>query len=620
VNIPANQSVYCVAVRGTQVFTGARGTFYMTDISNLQQPVSYNSCDITIGPQEIVLRDNYAFIVGGKVLQVVDITDPKNPTLLTELDGMGYCYDIAVKDHYAYVASSGLTVVDISDPSALVELSSYRPAGAKTLGITVYGNYIIAASNDRLQVLDLSDPVHPPVVCEVDGFNKAGKVSSAGNRVYVTDQYSGKLHVYEIDIPFPKTDLLSHVTWTDQWSSYLIVDNAGEQFCHGVLTLFEHGEVVVNRDLSVPPGLILSIPLNEGTNGKVAYHGDNVSMRASYVNNSQSGIAEFILDGFSSTQLNFLMPAYLSDQLTWMGVAIANPNSDAANLTMTAIGTNGSVLATSNQTINAFDRVVGVVAAFFPDLDYRELARIQVNSSREVSGINISGIENEKLLFTKAVGNTLASGADLTHIATAWNTWNNRLIIDNVGGSDVPTTLLLYQNGSELVSETITILANSTKVLWLNDYSHLNTDCGFLEFNSTDLAVRQSYESTTQGGTAEFFVNTPAVSRTIVYNFPAYIAEELNWMGLAIFNPSETTTTVTLDAYKNSEKVDSTIIDLTGFSRRAFLLSDLFPSTASNGIDRVVATSTNDLLGIYISGQDQNRLLFSPALNVNLSN
>lgn len=612
--IPGKDYVRCLAIRGTQLFCGDTSSFYMTDIRDPQSPVRHQECTIPdTYPAKIALSGDRAVIAASGGVSTVDISDPENPLLMGSADIGHYGRDVAVLGHHAFLVASSLYVVDISDPFSPTEVHMIPYGRGDASGICIYDQYAVVAAGTRVQVYDIADPTNPVLLTEVGGLRDASMVSAAGRHIYVTDSSAGKLHAFEIEPSFPHTDMLAHVTSTEPWNSFLVIDNAGARFCYGVLSLFDEEQGISKLDIAVPPGLNQVIPLKDGSCGRVSYCGENVSMKESFVNNSQAGIAEFVLDGASDTTLDFLMPAYQAEKLTWMGLALCNPHDIDANVTMTAFDPQGSTLGTSSQAIKAHHRTVGLVDSFFPDLDFRSLARIHVSCDQPVCGITISGVENEKLLFTKAVGPNLNPRAEIAHIATAWDTWNNFLVLDNLGDQAITATMTLFSGGTPVVHQAIDVPGQGNHTLSLDTFADLNPDSGFVELDNSRLAVRQSFESVAQGGTAEFMLNHSARSTGIVFNFPTYQSANLNWMGLALFNSSPESSNIALTAYRDAQCVDETTITLIGQSRQAHLLSNLFPSTYADGIDRVIATSHTPLRGIYISGQDQLRLLFSPA-------
>jgi hypothetical protein len=78
----------------------------------------YGSC------KAVFVKDEYAYIGNGAVMTILDISDPASPKKVGEIETPGIVKDIYVWRHYAYIANfrEGLRVIDVSDPSAPVEV------------------------------------------------------------------------------------------------------------------------------------------------------------------------------------------------------------------------------------------------------------------------------------------------------------------------------------------------------------------------------------------------------------------------------------------------------------------------------------------------------------------
>lgn len=105
-------------------------------------------------------------IVSGNVW-LVDVSNSTRPTLTGSYSISSEAHDIAVADDYLYVAAGplGLRVVDISSPTAPVEIATYLPPVAiynitPTANNTAYA-YTQTGSQWGLQQIDLTDPIHP---------------------------------------------------------------------------------------------------------------------------------------------------------------------------------------------------------------------------------------------------------------------------------------------------------------------------------------------------------------------------------------------------------------------------------------------------------------------------
>ena len=116
-------------------------------------------------------------------------------------NGIG-AIDVKVVGRFAYVAMfrDGLRVIDVSNPTNLVQVRSYN-TGGHAWGVTLSGNFAYVANQDQgLQVFDVSNP---PNFVRVGGYGTSGTpyaVAVAGNYAYVSSGYAG-LQIIDVSNP-----------------------------------------------------------------------------------------------------------------------------------------------------------------------------------------------------------------------------------------------------------------------------------------------------------------------------------------------------------------------------------------------------------------------------------
>jgi len=146
----------------------------------------------------VIVQGDYAYLGVGPRIVVLDITDPTNPTYAGQspvLSGTISAIDVA--GNYIYVIYSGnLHVLDISDPSQPVEVAAYNTPG-RARGIRVDGNYAYVADgtvyengesvSSGLHIIDISDPTQPAEVGNCATVGSAADVDVQGAYAYVGD-------------------------------------------------------------------------------------------------------------------------------------------------------------------------------------------------------------------------------------------------------------------------------------------------------------------------------------------------------------------------------------------------------------------------------------------------
>jgi hypothetical protein len=144
-------SAWGAAVSDTLAFVTYSDTLFIIDISNPTSPAiltSFKPPDmLKAGP--IVFDGHYAFIavVGG--IAPVDISNPKEPRVVSRCSLPGGASQLVLKDRILYSASEaeGVLVIDVNDPENPVLIGSSRLPG-RTYDIAVDNEYIYAANGE----------------------------------------------------------------------------------------------------------------------------------------------------------------------------------------------------------------------------------------------------------------------------------------------------------------------------------------------------------------------------------------------------------------------------------------------------------------------------------------
>jgi len=118
------------------------------------------------------------------------------------------------------------------------------------------------------------------------------------------------------------------------------------------------------------------------------------------------------------------------------------------------------------------------------------------------------------------------------------------------------------------------------------------------------------------GGMAEFVLDG-TLSARLVYLFPSYNGA-VTWNGLACWNGSDTPAQVVLTAYHDGLAVGVQTVTLAAKEKLVGVVGDggtLLESLNIHGFDMIVAqTSSSSLCGLNISGDGQEKLVFTPAV------
>ena len=173
-----------------------------------------------VKPKEITsdleIVENRAYLaVGLAGIQVMDITDPNNPYLITTYDTPGSANQIAIVDKHIYVADgeTGLVILSTEDPKVLNFVGSVNTPGTAE-DLTVSGkNIYLADGKSGLQIINVDDPKKPTIVSEYKPGGYAYRVLAENKIVFLGDQSE---HLWIIDCSDPKSPVQKSLIETQE--------------------------------------------------------------------------------------------------------------------------------------------------------------------------------------------------------------------------------------------------------------------------------------------------------------------------------------------------------------------------------------------------------------------
>ncbi|PJB78705.1 MAG: hypothetical protein CO090_06265, partial [Acidobacteria bacterium CG_4_9_14_3_um_filter_49_7] len=114
-----------------------------------------------------------------------------------------------------------------------------------------------------------------------------------------------------------------------------------------------------------------------------------------------SGICGFSLKGETTTEGVF--PLMVTGENNWTGVALANPNSQEAAVTIDLVQEDGAVVATQTATIAANGRFSFVAADYFSRYNLKETDYIRFHSQYGLLGVEAGG-DNDRTFMVALDG------------------------------------------------------------------------------------------------------------------------------------------------------------------------------------------------------------------------
>ncbi len=150
---------------------------------------SIGACDAD-NARGVAVSGDYAFIVDGVGLKIVDVSDPSSPAITLAVPMPGQIPDcIRIKDHYAYVGGLDITVFDISEPD---DPEAMQPIGFCEMpdspnDIVFDQNVAFIAAGSAVVVLDITEPGEPFIrdCCALENVTATG-IAVDGGYAYVS--------------------------------------------------------------------------------------------------------------------------------------------------------------------------------------------------------------------------------------------------------------------------------------------------------------------------------------------------------------------------------------------------------------------------------------------------
>jgi hypothetical protein len=182
---------------------GCEGGLRVLDISKPTAPIQVGTYTLPGAPRAIVLVGRHIYVavalVGSHLINslvILDLSTPTQPTQISTTTVPGFAKDLAVAGHYAYVTAwdEGLRVIDVANPAAPTEVGSYKYSPhSSTQGVAAADGYVYITDqrDNRLMVLDASNPTALRNIATVALPGGGDNVTTANGYLYVNTRYGG---------------------------------------------------------------------------------------------------------------------------------------------------------------------------------------------------------------------------------------------------------------------------------------------------------------------------------------------------------------------------------------------------------------------------------------------
>lgn len=297
---------------------------------------------------------------------------------------------------------SGLAFMNTHTAAAEVALVARAANGQAIAGVT---RTLAAFSRDVFELNQVFTDVDFRQIARIEASSSvplSGLVLTGlqSNRILLFTKAIGRVPAGQYPIPHIAQD-------SDQWSTYLHLDNTRSEPLSALIKLHAKGQLVSEFTLDIAAESSLSLPLGgadvtlNAETGMLESERDGLIVRLSYHAVKEGGAAEFTLQPQMTQNVAFCLPNY-ADTLTWMGFALFNSGSEMAQTEWLAYES-GQLVESQLLSIPPLQRLSMSIDTLFENNAYDQ---ILVRSSAQVSGIDLSGNGNQQLLFSPVIQQT----------------------------------------------------------------------------------------------------------------------------------------------------------------------------------------------------------------------
>jgi len=227
---------------------GHTGYMKVVDVSDPANPFERNNITTPDESFSHISRiSHYLYLPDGSGFYIADLTNPSAPTIDEDLFAFSASKEIVFRFPYAYLASSGLTILDVSNPATPLLVFDYDEPSLRQ--ITVNDN-VLYGYDTALYVYDLVDPINPVLRgVHTDSQRTPYDMAIGTSYAYLIGTHASGpvISVFDISacqskgisyIPAAANKIGSHDT---NWKTDLVLHNRGEEEISIALTFLQTG-------------------------------------------------------------------------------------------------------------------------------------------------------------------------------------------------------------------------------------------------------------------------------------------------------------------------------------------------------------------------------------------
>ncbi len=155
--------VYAVDVSDGFVYLASEEGLVIIDVTDEWDPQLENIFRDIGEARGVEVSDNICYIAQGRDgIGILNISNPENVRILSELDTPGYSINVTKGEDHIYVAdrNGGLRIIDVRNPEEPVEVGSLAPEG-ETRDVVLAGNSVYLAETEAVSRVRITNPENP---------------------------------------------------------------------------------------------------------------------------------------------------------------------------------------------------------------------------------------------------------------------------------------------------------------------------------------------------------------------------------------------------------------------------------------------------------------------------
>ncbi len=150
----------------------------------------------------VEIDQHYAYVAADNVLQIIDLSDRRNPSVIGSINTPGRIWSLHVDAPYIYVAGGleGLHIINFTNAAYPVLVGTHTTPG-QALAVSTSGTVAMVINlMTGLELVDITDKGNPILLFTQETPGYQWGIKGTGPYVYIVDQPSG-LHLFDVSNP-----------------------------------------------------------------------------------------------------------------------------------------------------------------------------------------------------------------------------------------------------------------------------------------------------------------------------------------------------------------------------------------------------------------------------------